>query len=125
MTVTGDSLLTAESNIRDWLARLNDLCRIATFFYSSDRLAPGAELEVDLLQMFAYENLPEVTVQMELCRRFPGGQSATFSLIDTPGPDEAMQGKMLYDTVEKTLRESDAVIAVINGKTLRAAGRNR
>ena len=78
---------------------------------------------------------------MELCRRFKGGPLGKFSLIDTPvrnhstvplarafisnrfafekGPDEAMQGHLLYEKVEQVLRESDAVICVINGRSLK------
>jgi hypothetical protein len=47
MTVSGSDLIIVESHIRDWLARLNDLCRIATFFYTSKVLAAGNALEDD------------------------------------------------------------------------------
>jgi hypothetical protein len=49
---------------------------------------------------------------MELCRHFNQSNAQRFSLIDTPGPDEAMQGELLYKKVEEVLMESDAVICV-------------
>jgi hypothetical protein len=52
-----------------------------------------------VLQMFAHDNLPEVTVELELCRRFPGSQIGTFSLIDTPGPDEGTHFLGLVSTL--------------------------
>ena len=37
---------------------------------------------------------------------------------DTPGPDEAGQGDILPRKVKQILRDADAVIIVVNGKTL-------
>jgi hypothetical protein len=126
MMISGESLPEAETAIREWLTRLNDICRIASFFHAEERLHSKCgtdENPKQLLEcieaMFADENLPEIEVEMELCRRFPGGALGKFSLIDTPGPDEAMQGAILYEKVQQVLQDSDAVICVINGKQLK------
>jgi GTPase SAR1 family protein len=128
MLITGESVASAEELIRSWLTRINDICRIGSFFSYADGFdkieAPvGVRLRGGLLffveQMFEDANLPEIEVEMELCRRFPGGTVGSFSLIDTPGPDEAEQGKLLYEKVEQVLQEADAVICVINGRQLR------
>ena len=37
---------------------------------------------------------------------------------DTPGPDEAGQGDILPRKVKQILRDADAVIIVVNGRTL-------
>ena len=50
---------TAESNIRDWLTRINDLCRIATFFHADDAFST-AGLGPLIDHMFASEPRVEV-----------------------------------------------------------------
>ena len=56
---------------------------------------------------------------MELCKRFGGATQGEFTLIDTPGPDEANQGQLLEEAVKAILQEADAVICVVNGTMLR------
>ena len=90
---TAGTLQEAEAVIRDWLTRLNDICRIASFFQNEKAFQNEAcnpenpqGMRKYLEEMFADCNLPEVLVEMELCRRFPDGSSmGSFSLIDTPG----------------------------------------
>jgi hypothetical protein len=75
MIITGDTLDEAEELIRQWLTRINDICRIASFFHADGGEA-GELMEqvVDtstneplinhLEQMFADENLPEIEVKL-------------------------------------------------------------
>lgn len=117
MTITHiNNAAEAESQIREWLTRLNDLCRIANFFNS----APGcSELGLKPLVDEMFHNMPVVQVEMAICRRFNVATMGNFELVDTPGPNEAGQGSTLTDKVTQILEKSDAIICVINGKQLR------
>ena len=53
-----------------------------------------------------------------MCKRFTDAH-CTLKLIDTPGPDEDYQGKLLEEKVQQILMDVDAVICVVNGKQLR------
>jgi GTPase Era involved in 16S rRNA processing len=123
MVITATDAATAEHDIREWLTRINDICRIASFFHdaagfnqeSGDPFGLFSVLE----QMFDSQNIPQIRVEMELCKRFGVATFGEFNLIDTPGPDEAKQGKVLYQKVKQVLHDADAVICVVNGRQLK------
>ena len=66
--ITGNGISEAEENIREWLTRINDICRIASFFHAGEAKAPrfrqgeSSHMFLQLEAMFADENLPEVKV---------------------------------------------------------------
>jgi hypothetical protein len=132
IVITGPNLTEAEQAIRGWLTTINDICRIASVFHATfkrkaDNVTAFKEeplvgivlhehegLEPQIDDMFANANLPKIEVEMELCKSQPGGMVAEFSLIDTPGPNEASQSELLAEKLKQVLMSSDAVISVVN-----------
>ena len=82
ITIEGNGLTEAEENIREWLTRINDICRIASFFefdgapllgcsehpsfkrQGADGLpSVQSPMRISLDAMFLDGNLPEVKVR--------------------------------------------------------------
>jgi GTPase SAR1 family protein len=69
-------------------------------------------------QIYSDENIPTVTVEMALSRRYNLSTVAEFSLIDTPGPDEARQSSFLDLRLREVLQQANAVICVTTANSM-------
>ncbi len=91
--------------IRSLLVQVNDLTRLAR------TLGVGIE---GIDSALAYRTVPRIEVEFEHLIGIDGTLSGTLSLIDTPGPDEAIDSKRLESISREQLEKASAIILVVN-----------
>mmetsp|Transcript_45855 Transcript_45855/g.81959 ORF Transcript_45855/g.81959 Transcript_45855/m.81959 type:complete len:1012 (-) Transcript_45855:553-3588(-) len=108
--------IAGEDKVQSWLERDNDIARLCVLLWAQPSLKNM--FRSIITQLYADENIPTVTVEMALSRRFNLSTVAEFSVIDTPGPDEARQSAFLELRLREVLQQANAVICVTTANSM-------
>lgn len=91
--------------IYGFLHRLNDLVRLAD-------LAKVSESPLDAYTQI--DHFPLIEVEFSHLKSIEGHGNGKFTLLDTPGPNEATRGVALRKVLQEQLRKASAILAVID-----------
>lgn len=91
--------------IYGFLHRLNDLVRLAD-------LAKVPQSPLDAYTQI--DHFPLIEVEFSHLKSIEGHGNGKFTLLDTPGPNEATRGVALRKVLQEQLRKASAILAVID-----------
>lgn len=92
-------------SIYGFLNRLNDLVRLASAVGIPDSPL-DAYLQID--------HFPLIEIEFSHLKSIEGYGNGKFTLLDTPGPNEAARGKQLVQVLKNQLTKASAILAVID-----------
>lgn len=88
------------------LSRTNDLTRLAASL--------GVDPSVATPERLSFNDIPSIEIEFEHLAMLKSRAGGRFSMVDTPGPNEAGKNERLRDIVRLQLAEASGIILVLN-----------
>lgn len=93
-------------DIQAVLGRTNDLTRLA--------VSLGVDPSVATPERLSFTDIPSIEVEFEHLAMLTTTAGGRFSMVDTPGPNEAGKNERLREIVQRQLAEASGIILVLN-----------